>query len=766
MKNLLFAYQRPSEVEFAEMWKLCIFAFDANMLLNIYRYTPETQEKFFVILERFKDRIWISHQAASEYLKRREDVINSQLKVYDDVAIKLNTDLEKLAKQLEETYKRHPSIKIEKVVQIVKAALADAQSSLDENKEQHPNLAVSDSLQNRIVELFADKTGEKYSNEKLDEIYKESEKRFKVNFPPGYKDAKDKPFPEKYGDVVIWFQLMDFAKAIKKPLIFVTDDRKEDWWVKKGGKTISARPELLEEFQKETGVTIYLYQSEQFIEYAFKFFDGEDAQAAVEEVQEIRKQDEAQEAKFNTTFERVDVPKAVYRAVPKLTNLAAVQDAMALRFASMIPQTNIDKITNDLARQTASYLQNDVFKNAALEAARSAVSDINLNENLQKVISGTALQINKSFLDAVQNPASRLNKSVLDAVSALNQPAMDAIRQWRENMRFNPLSGHRFHRSINIEVSPLESENPDEVKVEVISYDATGDEDEEVKSEDFEDADSTDKTAPYEFADFPFTVTLVHQRNSPNSYETAHRLRQPEPNEWQVWGEEIEFTRRYWSPEEIAEHNAEKDEDEEDATVIFNDSYSEWEANENFYNRIISEIAGVHLDETDDFPTDQFRELPPETIAELRFGIKDVAVTSFYECYCWLQKSDDIGENENLIRQGLERNSTDYTVDHILRKATPEESLNFRTQTIKGYRSVDEDGKEIIVLKLNLKAANELYDELILKIENATVKGQLFTPETRSDFLQAINPVHKLRVLEPHLGINAWYFKIDDMIIP
>ena len=91
---------------------------------------------------------------------------------------------------------------------------------------------------------------------------------------------------------------------------------------------------------------------------------------------------------------------------------------------------------------------------------------------------------------------------------------MDAIRQWRENMRFNPLSGQRFHRSINIEVSPLESENPNEVKVEVLLYEAADDEDEEVKSEDFEDADSTDETAPYEFADFPFTVTLVHQRTA------------------------------------------------------------------------------------------------------------------------------------------------------------------------------------------------------------------------------------------------------------
>lgn len=50
------AYRRPTEEEFAEMWRLCVFAFEANMLLNTYRYTPVTQEKFFAILKRLKDR--------------------------------------------------------------------------------------------------------------------------------------------------------------------------------------------------------------------------------------------------------------------------------------------------------------------------------------------------------------------------------------------------------------------------------------------------------------------------------------------------------------------------------------------------------------------------------------------------------------------------------------------------------------------------------------------------------------------------------------
>lgn len=749
MKDLFTAYRRPSEEEFAEMWRLCIFAFDANMLLNIYRYTPETQEKFFAILERFNERIWIPHQAASEYFKKREDVIQSQLKVYDELAAKLDTDLEKLTKQLEDGYRRHPSIRIESIVEPIKNALMNAKDSLEKDKEKHPDFSDLDPLCEKFIELFDDKTGERFRDAQLAKIYEDAEERFKILRPPGFSDAKNKPFPEKYGDVVIWFELIERAKAEKTPLVFVTDDRKEDWWVKKNGKTISARPELLEEFQKKANVSIYIYQSEQFIEYAFKFFDIEDAQAAVKEVQEIRKQDEAQEAKLNTLFERVDLPKAVYRAMP-LGNLNAIQEAMVLSVASMLPKMDIDSITRDIARRNASLLNSDAFHKATLEAAKSIASQTQLDKAIQSIASSTASQFK-------------------DAISAINQPAMEAMRHWQETLDRSGLRGQRFHRSINISVSPIESlepENENAVKVEVLLYDAQDEEVDDETSEDVEDSDSASEREPYEFDNFPFTVTLVHHRNSPNSYETAHRLRKPAPDEWQAWGEEIEYTRRYWSPEEIEEHNTNKSDDEDDATEIFNDFYSEWEANENFYNKIISEIAGIRLDETDDYPTDQFRQLPPETIAELMFEIKDIAITSFYESYCWLEKPENLGENENLIRQRLSRDSKSYAVDHILRKADDAESLTFRTQIIKGYKSLDEDNKEIIVLKLNLQAANELYDKLVVKIENAAVKGQPFNAETRDDFLKEINPVYKLRVLEPHLNINAWHFKIDDTVFP
>lgn len=71
MGNLLPVYRRPTQEEFSHMWQEGIFAFDANVLLNIYRYTPETRERFCELLKRLNARIWIPHQTALEFHRQR-----------------------------------------------------------------------------------------------------------------------------------------------------------------------------------------------------------------------------------------------------------------------------------------------------------------------------------------------------------------------------------------------------------------------------------------------------------------------------------------------------------------------------------------------------------------------------------------------------------------------------------------------------------------------------------------------------------------------
>ncbi len=56
MRDKFHAYYRPSDAEFQAMWKEGIFAFDASMLLHIYRYSEKTRTTFLEILRQLDIR--------------------------------------------------------------------------------------------------------------------------------------------------------------------------------------------------------------------------------------------------------------------------------------------------------------------------------------------------------------------------------------------------------------------------------------------------------------------------------------------------------------------------------------------------------------------------------------------------------------------------------------------------------------------------------------------------------------------------------------
>lgn len=92
--------------------------------------------------------------------------------------------------------------------------------------------------------------------------------------------------------MVLWFQIIDKAKEEKRPIIFVTDDTKEDWWEEIMGKTIGPRPELMQEFFSKTGKFFYMYKSDIFMTRAGDYLEQEVDQKTVDEIRELRTSDE------------------------------------------------------------------------------------------------------------------------------------------------------------------------------------------------------------------------------------------------------------------------------------------------------------------------------------------------------------------------------------------------------------------------------------------------------------------------------------------
>lgn len=769
MKKLFPGYYNPSEEEFQRLWNECIFVFDASMLLNIYRYSEETQNIFLTILERLKDRIWLPNQAVFEFSKNRNKVIEDQLKAYADVEKMLEDIYLALENQLG-TFKRHSSISVGDLLAPVRSGLDAAKDALAKNKDGHKDLSISDPVGDKLENLIDGRIGAPFSNDKLISIYADGELRYKLQQPPGYMDSKTKPGNDKYGDLVLWLQVIEYAKKEHEPIILVTGENKEDWWQKEKGKIVSPRPQLINEIHDEAGVGFYLYQSAQFLNYAQKFLNLADQKAAVQEVEEISRQDEAIETAVNYIATKDWIDK-------RLRNNAGAFDNVLLRRASEATQM----LHNPLTRQAIESAQffNETFQNPLLRraledsyeiktpfitqnidrdwAARSAIS--RQLDDAARLASDPIARRAAEFSKMADSPIQRIR----DAQAAFANPfltsALETARFWHNS----PLRGMTLPRDINVEISPKRSSDllaseSNSVRVELTLPDAENSTESEASQTVDPDPVSS---SPYEFDNYPRVITLTHRADSSNPHKTSHRLRRPTSEEWIKWGQSIKRNRRYLSQAEIDEHNSDREEDEK-ASEIWSPIYSEWEANEVLYNQIVLEIAGMPLDDNDEFPKDQFRVFPPEFIDNLVFEIKSAAIKPLYECYCEPEASDT--DQTRRIRQELAGSSSSHNVVHVLRRPTESQSVRFRTSIVTGEFAQDGEEREIINLRLNLSVANDFYSSLLERIENATVSGEVFSVETRQAFMEAINPVYKLRVLESLFGVRAWYFAVDDML--
>lgn len=304
MKNTFHAYYRPTEEEFQSLWENCLFVLDANVLLNIYRYSPDTRKQFMNILDQISSRLWIPYQAAKEYHHNRLNVIKQQEQAYDkliDRIQKYSDDIENIINKIKNelnSYKKHPFINIEKYSDQVEdfsllKELTRIIVELENNKKNHPSYTFSDDdLMEQLTILLDGKVGKKCSSNELETIYKKGKLRYSRKIPPGYadevkKDKDDKTKLKKYGDLIIWFQIIKKVKSIKKPIIFVTDDEKKgDWFWRPENYNIGPRPELIEEMKEKANVSFYLYSANRFMEYSRKYLKFDVDKEAIKEVRD------------------------------------------------------------------------------------------------------------------------------------------------------------------------------------------------------------------------------------------------------------------------------------------------------------------------------------------------------------------------------------------------------------------------------------------------------------------------------------------------
>lgn len=279
MKNIVKEYIEPSNTQKKELWGKAVFVFDTNVLLNLYRYSAKTRSSLLAAFESFHDRVWIPYQVAYEYMNKRCKVIYETVQRYDQFKNEINNFTSKAVETLRLTSNDEEISDLNRYLF----------KWLDSNKDR--NLLVlsaeEDEILEKILAIFDQRVGLLPTEEELRAIKEEGKNRYKNAIPPGYKDDKKKNESDDnnaYGDLIIWKQIIKYAKDNQVGIIYVTHDQKEDWWNIVKGKTIGPRFELRKEFQDETQQEFHMYSMNSFISTYNKMNKVPIDKSAVQEV--------------------------------------------------------------------------------------------------------------------------------------------------------------------------------------------------------------------------------------------------------------------------------------------------------------------------------------------------------------------------------------------------------------------------------------------------------------------------------------------------
>lgn len=280
MRDVFPGFYRPTDEEFDRMWREGLFVVDANVLLNLYRYSRETRGELLRLLGALGDRLWIPHQVAQEFLRRRIGVIHQQRRK----AQELRAHLAEVRGGIEDRVRaltRDPSVEPGEHLNKLLGAFDELEVYLKGQADGSTPLSNSsqdDEVWAAVEELVDGRMGEGYAQGKLREVEKEWEERKELKVPPGFKD--DGP-----GDLILWRQTMEKAGETHKPVVFVTDDRKEDWWWIEQGRTVGPRRHLVEEMRREVGVAFHMYTPDRFMKYAAERLEQDVSEEAISEAE-------------------------------------------------------------------------------------------------------------------------------------------------------------------------------------------------------------------------------------------------------------------------------------------------------------------------------------------------------------------------------------------------------------------------------------------------------------------------------------------------
>ena len=288
MKDRFFGWY-PRESEFLTgVWDRAIFVPDANVLLHCLRHPAKVRNELLRLFGALKESLWIPYQVGHEFHRNRLDVELGAQDTYQ----RLKSDYDGIFNQAREKLKQlraHPMINVERELSAIEVFLEDFRGRMDAAAEKHPSAEIQAAVE-QLTTLLEGRVGDKWTQEQLNSVKKEGEERYSKKLPPGFKDMKKDGEIDKYGDLIIWKDIITKAEKEKRPIVFISDDVKEDWWWLHRGRKLGPRPELVEEFRLSTGQDFLIYEFTNFLRVAAE--RHKEIKESVDEVEKSLLEDE------------------------------------------------------------------------------------------------------------------------------------------------------------------------------------------------------------------------------------------------------------------------------------------------------------------------------------------------------------------------------------------------------------------------------------------------------------------------------------------
>lgn len=281
MKSHFPAYCKLNHDDVDEIFDDCIFVFDTNALLDLYRVPKDTAEKILEVFKANIERIRVPYHVSEEYCSDLKGVITTQIGKVEDARSKFDNFYKFIAEKRNQPHISSNALnKLNLFKKVFEKELKEHEDYLwDELRYGYMN--------NSLIEILEGALFEQFTEEKINEIEKEGIDRYNNKVPPGYKDCDKQN--NKYGDLIIWHEILHFVSNEHRNIVFVTNDWKEDLMESFKGIDYAPRQEMLVEFKQASRQNNFIIMKlDQFLERVNKQEDEGGPGLSEEDIERIK----------------------------------------------------------------------------------------------------------------------------------------------------------------------------------------------------------------------------------------------------------------------------------------------------------------------------------------------------------------------------------------------------------------------------------------------------------------------------------------------